>query len=135
MLAMQAHAANRYQQSNVRTVSREKLLIMLFDGAIGFARASRARLDAGDIVGFREYLVKCQAIVSEFLSTLDMKVGGEVAVNLQQLYLFLIDHLNQANVSKNGKNMDDVARILTTIREGFDGAIRSLATAPQDKAV
>ena len=133
MLNMQV--ASRYQQSNVRTVSREKLLIMLFDGAIGFAKASRSRLDAGDITGFREYLTKCQAIVSEFLSTLDMKIGGEVAGNLQQLYLFLIDHMNQANISKNGKNMADVARILTTIREGFSGAIRILASAPQDKAV
>jgi flagellar protein FliS len=133
MLDMQV--ASRYQQSNVRTVSKEKLLIMLFDGAIGFARASRSRLDSGDMVGFREYLVKCQAIVSEFLSTLDMKVGGDVAVNLQQLYLFLIDHMNQANIRNSGRHMDDVVRILTTIREGFDGAIRILAAAPQDKAV
>lgn len=133
MLEMQA--ASRYQQSNVRTVSREKLLLMLFDGAIGFAKASRSRLDAGDSIGFREYLVKCQAIVSEFLSTLDMKVGGEVALNLQQLYLFLIDHMNQANLKKSGRHMDDVARILTTIREGFDGAIRILASSTERKAM
>jgi flagellar protein FliS len=130
---LETYAASRYQQSNVRTVSKEKLLIMLFDGAIGFARASRTRLDAGDVVGFREYLVKCQAIVSEFLTTLDMKVGGEVAVNLQQLYLFLLDHMNQANLKKLGRNMDDVARILMTIREGFDGAIRIMASSSSER--
>lgn len=123
------HANTRYQQSYVRTVSREKLLIMLYDGAIGFARASKARYDAGDNVGFREYLIRCQAVVAEFLSTLDREAGGEVADNLAQLYMFLLDHLNEANLRVIGKNMDDVAGILLTLREGFDGAIRSLSSS------
>ncbi len=127
-------ATSRYQMNTVRTVSKERLLLMLFDGAIGFARASKARLDAGDTVGFREYLLKCQAIVSEFLSTLDLKVGGDVAVNLQQIYLFLIDHLNEANIQARGKNVEDVARILATLREGFDGAIRSLSASAGARA-
>lgn len=127
MLATQARS--QYQQSNVRTVSREKLLLMLFDGAIGFAGASKARFDAGDVVGFREYLDRCQAVVGEFLSTLDMDAGGEIAENLQRIYLFLLDHMNEANLRGIGSNMDDVARILRILREGFDGAIRSLAGA------
>ncbi len=131
-MQMQANL-NKYQQTTVRTVSREKLLLMLFDGAIGFANASANRLEAGDTVGFREYLLKCQAIVTEFLTTLDMKVGGEVALNLQQLYLFMIDHMTQANVRRTGKNMNDVARILGTLRDGFDGAIRSLAPPSGDR--
>ena len=121
------HATAQYRRNTVQTVSREKLLLMLFDGAIGFANASKARFDAGDKVGFREYLEKSQAIVSEFLSTLDMKAGGEIAGNLRDLYLFLLDHMNQANLLARAKNMGEVARILGTIREGFDGAIRSLA--------
>ncbi len=122
--------ATRYSQSHVTTVSKEKLLLMLFDGAIGFARVSIARLQAGDTVGFREYLGKCQDIVTEFLNTLNMKEGGEIAARLQQIYLFLIDHMNEANIRQLGKNMDDVARILSILREGFDGAIRSLGTRP-----
>ena len=126
----------RYQQSNVGTVSREKLLLMLFDGAIGFARASKSRYEAGDIVGFREYLNRCQAVVAEFLSTLDMKAGGEVAENLRRIYLFLIDHMGEANLRATGKNMDDVGRILLTLREGFDGAVRSLAShSPGERAM
>lgn len=125
------HAAAQYRRATVQTVSREKLLLMLFDGAIGFANASKARLDAGDTVGFREYLDKSQAIVSEFLSTLDMKAGGEIAENLQQVYLFLLDHMNQANLLARSRNMEEVARILGTIREGFEGAIRSLACERQ----
>ncbi|MGZ8462656.1 MAG: flagellar export chaperone FliS [Candidatus Deferrimicrobiaceae bacterium] len=127
MLAM--HANTRYQQNHVRTVSRERLLLMLYDGAIGFARASKARYDAGDNVGFREYLIRCQAVVAEFLSTLDRKAGGEVADNLAQIYIFLLDHLNEANLRTIGGNMEDVARILLTLREGFDGAIRSLSSS------
>lgn len=122
--------ATRYSQSHVTTVSKEKLLLMLFDGAIGFARVSMARLQAGDTVGFREYLGKCQDIVTEFLNTLNMKEGGEIAASLQQIYLFLIDHMNEANIRQVGKNMEDVARILCILREGFDGAIRSLGTRP-----
>ena len=121
---LHAQVATKYRQSNVRTVTREKLLLMLFDGAVGFAKASGRRLEAGDIVGFREYLLKTQAIVSEFLSTLDMKAGGEIADNLKQIYLFLIDHMNTANSSLRGKNMEDVARILATLKDGFEEAVR-----------
>ncbi len=129
-------ARMRYQQSNVRTVSREKLLLMLFDGAIGFAKASKSRYEAGDLVGFREYMNRCQSIVAEFLSTLDMKSGGEVAENLSRIYLFLIDHMGEANLRANGRNMGDVERILATLRDGFDGAIRQLAAdSPRERAM
>lgn len=122
---LHAQAATTYRQTNVRTVSREKLLLMLFDGAIGFAKASQRQLQAGDVAGFREYLVKSQAIVTEFLSTLDMQAGGEIAANLQQIYLFLVDHMNAANRSLRGTNMEDVSRILGTLKDGFEEAVRT----------
>jgi flagellar protein FliS len=125
-----SQVATRYNRSSFTTVSKEKLLLMLFDGAIGYARVSTKRLQDGDTVGFREYLGKCQDIVTEFLNTLNMKEGGEIAASLQQIYIFLLGHMNEANVRQDGRNMEDVARILSTLREGFDGAIRSLNAPP-----
>ncbi|GAB4361452.1 MAG: flagellar export chaperone FliS [Deltaproteobacteria bacterium] len=119
-------AVRKYRNVGVTTVSKEKLLLMLYDGAIGFARSAGERLATGDAVGFRERIGKCQAIVLEFLNTLDLRAGGEIAGNLQRIYLFLVDHLNEANLRLRGKNAEEAARILAALREGFDEAIRSL---------
>ena len=40
--------------------------------------------------------IKAKKILIELLSTLDMEQGGEVAEQLQQLYIFFIEHIGDA---------------------------------------
>jgi flagellar protein FliS len=45
-----ANALNAYQQNSVYTASREKLLLMLYDGLIRFIKQGIAGLDEGDLM-------------------------------------------------------------------------------------
>jgi len=73
-----------------------------------------------------EVRAKCQAvgksvrILGHLDSTLNMEVGGEVAQNLHSLYMYMLNRLTQANAANDASGIAEVARLVTTIKSGWD---------------
>lgn len=118
-------SARQYQQSQVQTVDRGQLLLMMFDGGDRFLTQAEQRLAGGDVPGFAQALSRAQAIIAELLSTLDHKKGGEVARNLDRLYRFMLDHLMEANVAKSGRHVLQVRRIFGIIGGAYREILRN----------
>lgn len=108
---------NPYQKNQVTTSSPEKVLIMLYDGAINFTRIAIDKLAKGDIAGKGLYIGKAHAIVAELMETLNHEVGGDISRQLQRLYLYLIDELVSANIKNAPVHLENAVRILTTMRD------------------
>ncbi|MBJ6724832.1 flagellar export chaperone FliS [Geomesophilobacter sediminis] len=127
---------NPYKQTQITTASPEKLLLMLYDGAISNCRQAQDRLSRKDLAGKGVYIGKALAIVGELLSTLNHEVGGDIAVNLERLYMYVMDELTRANVEGRAKSLDDAMQVMSTLREAWTQAIeqqrneRCLASAP-----
>ena len=68
--------------------------------------------------------------MSELQSTLDMESGGELAAELDRLYLFVRDRLVDASIKQDVKPVDDALRVLRTLREGWVG----ISSASQARA-
>jgi len=66
------------------------------------------------------------ACVSELQSSLDMNAGGEIARSLDALYRYLISRMIDANTKKDSTALDEVHRLLTTLREGW----QQIASSP-----
>lgn len=115
--------ANQYQNIQVTTSSPEKILIMLYDGAINFTRIAIDKIGKGDMGGKGIYISKTQAIVGELMSTLNHEVGGDIAKQLESLYVYLIDELIAANINNNAKPLHNAVRILTNMRDTWVEAI------------
>jgi flagellar protein FliS len=111
--------AHRYQETQVGTADRGRLLLLMFDGGLKFLGQARAGLEAGDLVRFGYQLGRAQAVIVELLQTLDHKAGGEIARNLDRLYRFMLDHLTEANQQKSVGHMDQVIRLLGTIADAY----------------
>ncbi|TLN09722.1 flagellar protein FliS, partial [bacterium] len=62
---------NQYQNTQVGTASPERILIMLYDGAINFTRIALDKMNKGDLAGKGRFVGKAQAIVSELMNTLN----------------------------------------------------------------
>jgi flagellar protein FliS len=110
---------SQYQNAQFQTADRGTILLLMFDGALKFLTLAESSLEEHDLVRFGHNLGRAQAVIAELLHTLDHKVGGEIAANLERLYRFMLEHLVEANVRKSAKHVADVKRILGIIASAF----------------
>ena len=114
----------QYLETQVRTATKEQLLLMLFDGAIRFAEQARPKMtDKQDIESAHNLLIKAQRIVMELLSALDKTIEAELYRNLTGLYVFIYGRLVQANMQREPALLDEAIRILRMLRGTWAEAI------------
>ncbi|AJE02400.1 flagellar export chaperone FliS [Geobacter pickeringii] len=114
---------NQYQNTQVSTSSPERLLLMLYDGAINFTRIALDKMGKNDIAGKGIFIGKAQAIVSELMNTLNHEVGGDISRRLEQLYIYLIDEYLAANINNSPRSLENALKILTILRDTWIEAI------------
>jgi len=112
-----------YRRNQVSTADPGSILLMLYQGAIDFLSQAKAGLERGDLTEKGRCINRALAIIAEFLTSLNFEVGGEVAHNLENLYLFMMDHITTANVTNDAKPLEDTIGLLRTLQEGWEGAI------------
>jgi len=116
----------QYKKTAIQSASREGLLLMLYEGAIKFTKQAKMAMEEGKIPEKCELIGKTFDIVMELNNTLDHKVGGELASQLEQLYIFMTDELTQANITNDPKRLDNVLSVLQTLYDGWVQAIDQL---------
>jgi len=114
----------QYQTSQVQTASPEKILIMLYDGAIQFLNKAKKELENKNIQEVHNNIVGAQKIIAEFMNTLDLEIGGETAVNLYNLYDYMHYRLVQANIKKDVEMVDEVLGHLKDLKATWEEAIK-----------
>ncbi|MAV91092.1 MAG: flagellar export chaperone FliS [Bdellovibrionaceae bacterium] len=126
-------AYQKYKTTSVQSASREKLLLMLYEAAIRFIKKALKAIDEKDIAERGLNIGKAYDIFMELNNTLDHKSGGEIALNLEQLYMFLTDQLTQANIKGDRKPLEDALKITETLYSGWVEAIESLKKQEEAK--
>lgn len=115
----------QYQKTAVTTASREKILLMLYEGAIRFVKQARSAMDENKIAEKGKFISKATAILSELMATLDFKVGGELATDLESLYVFMIDKLIEGNIENNPQCLNQVEDLLNTLYVAWSDVIKN----------
>jgi flagellar protein FliS len=121
-----ARAAAAYRQTAVQSSSPLGLVVLLYDGALKHVVAAREAISVNDLRARRDHLSRTLAIISELQSTLDVEKGGDLARSLDSLYTYVTDRLLDVNVKKDPTALDEVERILASLR----GAWAQIAAAP-----
>jgi flagellar protein FliS len=115
----------QYQKTQVVTASREKILLMLYEGAIRFTKQARVAMNDKKIAEKGKAISKATAILSELMATLDFKIGGQLAQDLENLYIFMIDKLIEANVHNKVECLDDVEKLLNTLYTAWKDVVEN----------
>lgn len=127
----------QYQKNQVETATPEKVLIMLYDGAIQFLNIAKLELNANtvplNIQKIHNNIMGAQKIITEFQSTLNMDIGGEVAQNLYDLYNYLYNRLIEANMKKDVSIVEEVLGHLKELRDTWQKAIEIYQKENQGK--
>ena len=108
-----------YQDNAVTTQSRGRLIVLLYEGAIKFMRLAIGELQAGDNEAKGQYLLKAQDIINELNAVLDMEAGGEIAVNLRKLYLFMNQRLSEANIKRDPQMIREVIGLMEELNHSW----------------
>ena len=69
---------------------------------------------------------KTYDIIIELNSTLDHKIGGKIASDLEQLYMFITDQFTKANINNDPKPLQEALKILETLYEGWKQAVEQI---------
>jgi flagellar protein FliS len=121
-----AQAAATYQRNAILTASPEKLVKLLYEGAIKNLEKSKLGLADAKTARSQEVgqsLSRAMGILGELRASLDHAAGGQVAKDLDRLYEFSLDQLSQANLTRNATGVQNTLQVLRTLKEGWDGII------------
>lgn len=114
------NAYQQYQYNSIMSASPERLLLMLFEGAIRFVKLARKAIEEKDIAGANENLTKAQDIIAELNQSLDMSY--DISENLASIYDFLYRQLVDANIKKDAEILDVVESMLVDLKDTWEQA-------------
>jgi len=113
----------QYQANNINTATPEKLMILLFDGAIQFLMKAKTAIAENNYKERSANIDGARKIIRELMRTIDLENGNDVSKHLFRLYNRMAMDLIKANVQRNSSKIDEVIEDLTNIRWGFQKAI------------
>ena len=117
---------DQYLRSKIMTATKAELTLMLYDGAIKFCNMAKLCIEKKDIPGANTNIKKAEAIIEEFLATLDHKYP--VAEDFEKVYNYLHERLVQANLKKDPEILDEVLEHLRTLRDTWKEVMRTANT-------
>ncbi len=116
---MYSQALNSYNQNNINVESPEKLIEMLYEGALRFTAFAKKSIQKNDIEKKVYWINRAISIFAELIVSLDIEKGGDVALYLNGLYEQQIKFLLEANMENDTKKLDIVINVLKGLLEAW----------------
>lgn len=124
---------NRYQsyfEEELREASPQKLIVILYRGALDAIASARRYVRLGEIRARAREINKAIAILTELTRSLDRERGGTLSLNLARLYAYVRTLLIRANREQREEPLEEAERLLTTLLEGWMAAVPREHPAP-----
>ncbi len=113
-----------YKSNQVKNASAEDLTLQLLEGARIRIRGARDNWRQGEHVRASELRSQARKIIDYLDETLDFKVDGNIAYDLDALYNFMSREINHSIRDKDFERLAGVEEILGTLHQGFMDAAR-----------
>jgi len=118
-------------ETRVEAASPQRLIIMLYDGAIKFMMRAQGAFASGEIAARGEAISKAIAIVDEGLrGSLDLDAGGEIALNLANLYEYISNRLLYANLKGHEPSLEEALKLTMDLRAAWEQLERDARPTP-----
>jgi flagellar secretion chaperone FliS len=119
---MPAVQHNPYQQNAVEHADPVKLVGMMYEGALRFIRRAEKSIADEDYESAHNNIMRAYAIVAELMATLDFEHGGEIAVNLELCYDYVLHLLKEANMKKEAGSLNIARMMIEPLLESWNDA-------------
>ena len=119
-------ALRQYQKVGAHAQTSEasphRLVQMLMEGGLDRIAQARGAMERNDIPAKGMFIGKAIDIVGGLREGLDMETSADSLGNLDNLYLYMMKRLGEANIHTDPKILDEVADLLRTLKEGWDAS-------------
>jgi len=102
----------RYLEADIQSISREKLLVLLYEKMGTDLLKARQAIADGDRITMADRISHSQQIIAELHSALDHTAGGEISHNLEALYDYLFAEHLAVLVDQDPKHVDHCLVVL-----------------------
>ncbi|HXE56693.1 MAG TPA: flagellar export chaperone FliS [Gemmatimonadales bacterium] len=130
---MGASPLSKYQELEVLTMSRERLVVFLYSALHANLAQARALLD-GDVSARTHRILKAQDVLNELLASLDLEAGGELAARLQRIYGWMMVELLEIQARRDAHRLDRVIAMVRELHEAWSRAADELEAQPAASA-
>lgn len=124
---MNPRGVNPYLKTKIMTASPEELRLMLYEGAIKFARQARLALEQKDYEASYNNLIRAQKIVLELSTSLKHDVDPQLCDRLAALYTYIYRKLVDANMNRTMEEIDEAISLLDYERQTWQMLMQKLA--------
>ena len=118
-------AMKQYQSVNTNAqivdASPHRLIQMLMEGVLTRLAQARGAMERGDVALKGTLIGKAVDIVCGLREALNQEAGGQVAANLDSIYVYMASRLIEANLKNDSAIIDEVAGLLREVKSGWDG--------------
>ena len=123
---MNQYGAKAYHKTAVGTASKEKILLMLYEGCIRNLKQCKVAMENKQWADKGMHLGKAQDIINELSNSLNFEVGGELAKQLESMYIYIFDQTTKANIENDPNKITHCIKLLETLYEGWKEAVEKL---------
>jgi flagellar protein FliS len=101
----------------VEAASPHKLILMLYDGLLKQLRLAKAHMARKEIGLKASCITRALSILDQgLLCSLNLEAGGDIASQLQSLYMYCGQRLLHANLRNDQAALDEVIRLIEPLR-------------------
>ena len=113
--ALKSYAKVNYG-ANVEIASPHRLIDMLYEGALERIAQARGAMQFGDVQLKGKKINDAVRIVGGLRENLNLDAGGEIAQNLDALYIYIQGVLSKAHIKNDSSLLDECTNLLGELR-------------------
>lgn len=115
-------------ESQVPFATPHRLIQMLMEGVLEKIACAKRHMLNQDVARKGENISLAISIVSGLRASLDKEKGLEIAESLDRLYDYMERRLVEANARNNPTGLDEVAKLMREIKDGWDAIEGTLSS-------
>ena len=120
-------------ESEVAYASPHRLVQMLMEGVLDKVATAKGQIERKDLEGKSRHITWAISIINGLRTSLDMDAGGEIAVNLDDLYGYMTRRLIDASTQNNTAPLDEVSDLMLEIKTAWDAMPESVRNPAEQR--
>ena len=112
---MYCNGIQSYRKTNITTSDPLRLIIMCYEGVIDCLKLAKEKIEEKDYEKKAKAIIKAQDIIEELMCSLDFEKGGDIAMNLESLYNYMLRRILYGDINKDVGALDEVIGIVSDL--------------------
>lgn len=125
-MAPYARSIQGYRNVSIGTASPDKLLMMVYKGALKFLNSAKIMMDKEQYDQAQAYVIKASSAVVELIATLDHSRSPDLANSLEKLYIYVLENLSKAVEERSSAKIEIAINIINTLTKTWEEAFEKM---------